>query len=753
MTQPAPAPLSWFFPLARPLTGAPLGNAIQGLLVWGERSLFITVARAGFWDRRGGQGIPSSTTFKRVRRALETDDEAALNTLFPSRAPGAAFPQQMGGGRFELTFADGLRPLDATLDLATAELSVRVGRHEDDSAAQTLVIRQDTSAELAWIDAPPALLAATDIRLRPAFELVKEDSMRALGIAPPVSWSDAGGGGFLQTLPADEPLAVAWARQPGRLLIATALGNGAEATVRARLQAFDAAAADAARLAFWTRYWADAARVHLPDPVLQRQYDYALYRQPGILRAGAPAGTLQGPWMEDTVIPPWSNDYHFNINVQLVYSAALATGQDEHMRPLWDMLRGWLPRLRELGEAFYQRPGALLIPHAVDDRCQLLGVFWAGVIDQACVAWMGHIAYQYYRYTGDKEHLRELAWPLLVGAFEGYHAALELVADAEGRRRYSLPVSVSPEFGGSERHECWGRDASFQLAALHATVRALREAAPVLGRPEDPRWADVATHLPPYTLVDSNTGSYGWVAGPSKRIALWEGKDLNESHRHHSHLGAIHPFCTIDPFAPEHHPIIARTINRWSVMGPGNWTGWCLPWASMICTRCGLPDAARGWLHVLANQFTNVGYATVHNSDDAGMFGWDDGSLAWPDHRKGPDYIHYEISELDAPLGAATAILEMLVTCRGDTVRIADRLPKHWRELSFQRIRTEGGFELSGTFRHGRVASLTVVSPRGGTLRLEHQLGPTWTLDGVACAEPLLVVNTAPGQIFHLAAS
>lgn len=747
---PSPEPLVWRFPLARPLTGVPLGNAKQGLLIWGESSLRITVARAGFWDRRGGQGILPATTYAAVRRALETDDGPLLDSLFPPRASGVPFPQQFGGGRLELTFAPSLRPLDATLDLATATLTVRIGRHEDDPTPSFLVIRQDATEEIAWIEPDASLLPGLTLHLQSAYELVRDNAMAALGIQSPLAWKAADDGGFVQSLPADEPLAVAWSKRPERILLATALGADCADTVRTRLRLFDAHAAESARLAFWSDHWARSARVSLPDPTLQRQYDYALYRQPGILRAGAPAGTLQGPWMEDTVIPPWSNDYHFNINVQLVYGAALATGHAEDMRPLWEMLRSWLPRLRELGEALYQRPGALLIPHAVDDRCQLLGVFWAGVIDQACVAWMGRMAYQYFRYTGDEAHLRDLAWPLLVGAFEGYHAALELITDAEGRQRYSLPVSVSPEFGGSERHECWGRDASFQLAALQAVLHDLRAAATQLGFAPDPRWADVTTHLPLYTLVDANTGSYAWVGPVNKRIGLWEGKDLSESHRHHSHLGAIHPFCTIDPFAPEHHPIVARTINRWSAMGPGNWTGWCLPWASMICTRCGLPDAARGWLHILANEFTNVGHATVHNADGAGMFGWDDGSLAWPDHRKGPDYLCYEISELDAPLGAATAILEMLITCSGDIVRITDRLPKHWRALSFERIRTEGGFEISGVFRHARATSLTVFCQRGGELRLRHSLGSAWTLDGVARDEALLVLNTAPGQILHL---
>ncbi len=745
---PHPAPFTWHFPLRRPHAGLPLGNGTQGLLIWGETSLLLTVARAGFWDHRGGSDILPSTTFAGVRRALESEDDPALAALFPKRASGAAFPQQMGGGRLEITFPEGMRPLDATLDLATAMVTVRIARHEDDPAPRLLRLRQSAEGEVCWMEGE--LISETNIRLLPAYDLVRDNAMAGLGITPPEAWQNPDGGGFLQPMPADAPLAVAWRKQPGLLLLATALGADAVEAVNSSLLGFDVIAADAARLAFWSGFWATAARVSLPDPTLQRQYDYGLYRQAGLIRRHAPAATLQGPWMEDTTIPPWSNDYHFNINVQLVYGAALATGQAAEMQPLWDMLREWLPRLRALGEGFYGAPGAMILPHAVDDRCQLMGSFWAGTIDQACIAWMASEAYKYYDFTGDTEFLRTLVWPLLEGSFVGYFAMLVARTDANGKKSYHLPISVSPEFGGSDRKKCWGRDASFQLAALHATIRLLRAAAPLLGKAEDPRWSDVATHLAPYSLVDAKDGGYGWIGQPAQRIALWEGNDLPESHRHHSHLAAIYPFCTINPFDPAHQKIVARSLNRWNTLGAGNWTGWCVPWASILCSRCGLPDAATSWLHLLARQFTNEGHATLHNADAAGVFAWDDGSLAWPDHRKGADYHAYEIMQMDAAMGAINAILELVVSCRDGVIHIADRLPKGWRDLEFNRVRTEGGFVIDGLFSHGRIEQLRIVSSRGGVLRIAPALGDIWTLDGVTRRETNSVLATQPGQTLRL---
>jgi hypothetical protein len=93
------------------------------------------------------------------------------------------------------------------------------------------------------------------------------------------------------------------------------------------------------------------------------------------------------------------------------------------------------------------------------------------------------MAWLNYRYGLDESILRDIAWPLLNGAFEGYWAMHE-----ENDGKFSLPISVSPEYRGSEMN-AWGRDASFQLAAWHMIAQILPDAARVLGKEIDPRWS------------------------------------------------------------------------------------------------------------------------------------------------------------------------------------------------------------------------------------------------------------------------
>jgi hypothetical protein len=767
-------PLTWNFPLPRTHTGALLGNGVQGLMVWGVETLNITMARAGFWDHRGGNLFASRTTYAEVRALLEAGDEAGLRQVFalPEQRPGQpSRPTQIGGGRIELRFGHGLRPVRAELDTDTATLLVTLRAPNGHEAAVT--IRQAVDAELAWVELDKAAHGPIDLRLVPSWEYVGSE-LAAVGCEPPELWHAENSGGFCQHLPEDPALAVAWQLRGGgsatagrheagllsseppvstivnnqQLVIATALGHEAVAAARALVHTADLDAARARSDAWWAEYHAGLPRVQLPDAVLQHAWEYGVYKLAGLTMPGGVPAALQGPWMEEYQLPPWSNDYHFNINVQMIYMPCLATGRFEHLWPLWELIGGWLPRLRDNAAHFFGAADALMMPHAVDDRCAAVGAFWTGMIDQACTAWMAQLAWLHYRYSGDERVLREVAWPLLSGAFNGYWAMLEeLIHEEHGEhgkgsssisvpsvssvdRMLSLPVSVSPEYNAAEMN-AWGRDATFQLAALHFLAATLPAAAELVGQPEDPRWAEVRRRLPPYVL-----------AGPPEkpRIALWRGQDLDESHRHHAHLGPIYPFRTIDPADEAHAAVVSNTLAHWIYRGAGLWSGWCIPWASVICARCGMPDAALAWLHYWKENFTNEGYGTLHNGAFPGM------TLIWGWPRDANGEL-LEIMQMDAGMGAVTAVQELLVQCFGDMITVLPGIPRPWRSLSFDGMWTEGGFRIGATVAEHSTREVRVTSTRGGRLRLAHGIKGAWSSDGTSGAGPLLERETQPGQV------
>lgn len=731
--------LDWTFPLPRPHTGMLLGNGIQGLMVWGDsNTLVITVGRAGFWDRRGGNNFSTRTNYQQVKQLLQAGDDEGLKAAFGTeegnRNWDALRPHQVGGGRLVVTLPAGLRLTKGNIDLDFG--IVRATAVDAKGKSHVVEIRQAVREELAVVFLPAKIAAATTVKLIPSWEFIKKD-VEPTGVKAPKTWNDAGGGGFLQTLPQDDPLAMAWKREANRVFIATHVGADALAQTQALLTAANADQLVADANTWWLGYWREVALVTLPDPVLQEIYDYGVYKQACVHPPHGLPSSLQGPFMEDYQLPPWSNDYHFNINIQMIYWPALMTNRASHFTPLWEMIQGWMPGMKTTGESFFGRPGALMMPHAVDDRCQVVGTFWTGTIDHGCAAWMAQMAWLNYRYTLDREVLTQVAWPLLTGTFEGYWAMLEEVPDGRGGKRFSLPVSVSPEYRGSGMN-AWGRDASFQLAALHLTAELLQQAAPLMGQPIDPRWAEVRARLPHYaTFSGVSNDDFG---NRNTRIALWEGQDLASSHRHHSHLAAIWPFVTLDPRDTLHQKTVEGAIGHWTQQGMGAWSGWCVPWAAVLNMRTGPVETGVARLHYWRENFVNEGRGTLHNANNNISV---IGSPIWS---KLPHKGYWEVMQLDAGFGALQAVLEILVQHRRDGIHVLPDIPLGWQTGEFTRIRTEGAFLLSAKVQEGKTQEIRVQSLQGGTLRLWHYLGSSWTLDGQPQTGPLLEREFKSGE-------
>jgi hypothetical protein len=116
------------------------------------------------------------------------------------------------------------------------------------------------------------------------------------------------------------------------------------------------------------------------------------------------------------------------------------------------------------------------------------------MLDVGCLAWLADMSWQYYQHTADTSHLRTITWPLLRGTLASYQRMFKDTV-VDGRPAKVLPYSVSPEWRGSQVSSV-GRNSSYQLAAVHATLRNLSLAAQELGMPQDPLWQQLsATEL------------------------------------------------------------------------------------------------------------------------------------------------------------------------------------------------------------------------------------------------------------------
>ena len=693
----------WKFPLPRTHTGIAMGNATTGLLVWGESNqLKITIARADLWDNRGGMAWTEKQNYFDIKKHLEANNETALREIFKSDTediPGQPRrPSVVPVGRLDLYLPEGSQLKTGVLNLTTAEASICYLRNE---AEYELKINLSVDSQSFCIDS----MAGEKIEIKsvPSWEFLG-DYFASISMKPPVLLET---GGWSQELPENDGICVAYKQADNVVYAITTRAKTAEKMIsnaNSELDAFEKSGITQLKqnnIRWWGNYWRNVPEIVIPNEKLDICYSYGLYKFACLTNPDGVPATLQGPWIEEYAMPPWSSDYHFNINVQMCYWPAYKANHLEHLRPLFDMVWSWREHLRENARAFVGVSDGFMMPHAVDDKCTCMGGFWTGTIDHACSAWIAQMMYQYFEYTGDRDFLKKIAYPFMKGTMRVFEEMLE-----KDGGKLCLPVSVSPEYRGAEM-DAWGKNASFQLAAVHNLCENLISAANELDDTPASIWQEISEKLPPYTLV----GAKG-----KERIALWEGTDLDESHRHYSHLAAICPFDTLDIFAPENIELINRTIQHWIYQGPGLWSGWSLPWASMLYSRMHNGDMAEQYLEILCRIYMNKGYGTLH---DCLLPGFSNIGAPLPlVNGPGESPSKREIMQLDAGMGAVTAVQDMLLHSRRGIIYIFPGMPSRWENAKFNDMPCEGGFQISAKITDSTLMPVTIKSTRGGKIRI-----------------------------------
>ena len=658
--------VKWDFPRTQSChEGIPFSDGVTGVLVWGGGdTINLTVGRADLWDHRGGYAWTAEQNYTNIVAAVRSGDEDRLRGLFKKETPKGEprNPYMLPLGRVVVKL-DG----DATLARGELDPFTGIGRiFLSDGKVIELAMSKKSRAFAMRVPGG----VAYELKSLPSTAFpVYERNLKPMGFekAVVIDGKAPNCGGFRWKLPADEPAWLTWGRKGRECAIKTGRGDKLVTEDGGR---FDVVAAEST--AQWKAFWERSAKVKVPDPVIQRIFDYGMYRFGAMTDPdGVPAG-LQGPWLEDDRLVPWNGDYHFNINVQECYSPAFRGGHLEHLMPLFRMVLSWRPRLRENAKKFCGIGDGYSLPHSVDDRGVCIGGFWTGTIDHGSTAWVAAMMYRYVKYSKDVEFLKAGAYDFMKGAFNVYRAMME-----EHEGRLSLPLGPSPEWGGASAKSAVGRDPSFQLAACHRLTMDLIDAAERLGEKPDPRWMDVEKRLPPYALING-------------RVALFGGQEHTESHRHHSHMAGYYPFDTIDLSTEDGQKVAWNTYSRWVEKGTGYWTGWCVPWASILHTHVGNASAAVELLRSWDAYFCNPGHGSLHNAYAPGFSSWTiSGSFAGSGAG--------QIMQMDGQCAATTAVMELLVHEVNGKVEFFRGCPVEWTDVSFENIALSDGTRVSGS--------------------------------------------------------
>ncbi len=670
------------FPLEHVQMGTAVGNGYLGLSVWGSGdTVNITVGCSALWDHQGGERWRPDQSYANVCGALAARDEKRIREIFPRPS---LMPSVIPLARIEVALKSARRVVLSHRDsLITAE-----------GAENTLEIRLSQSDKGLF-----AIRRISGYRLIPAYELAPV--LKERGFEAPRFLPD----GFVQAMPCDPAFGIRGKTAADGVFFRFFRNEPCE------VRAGGWRELERENRQYWSDFWEKVPELSTGDDIVDSFYYRGLFAFQCMTAAdGFPAG-LQGPWIEDSELPPWSSDYHFNINVEMCYWPACRAGLSGNLMPVFNMLESWKETLRLNAEYFVGIDDGYTMPHSVDDRCVNLAGFWPGTIDHTCAGWMAIMMAEYVRYSGDLEFLERFGFDFMRGTMRVYEAMLQF----DGKN-YVLPCETSPEFRGDAIDAC-GRNPSFHLAAIHRLLNELFSAADLLGRELPASWRDIQEKLPFYSECDGE-------------IALWDGLKLPESHRHHSHLAGICPFdCGGIP-----DEVKKRSEQSWISHGMGNWAGWSMPWAVMLHNRFGNAEMANLLIHIWPSVFMNRGGRTLHSPVFPGF------STIWGSDR---------IMQMDAGLGMVAAILDLFLYEEQGVLEIFHGLPESRNSFYCKNISAPGGFRFSGD-----AGSFSFTAVRDAELRFRFPAGRgNWSApDGARYAPNELVrcpLKTGETVVFH----
>ncbi|MDD3953596.1 MAG: hypothetical protein PHY82_06755 [Lentisphaeria bacterium] len=651
------------FPLDRPHTGVPLSNGNFGVLVWGSDTLNVTVNQNDLWDHRGGEYLDDRDRYAAfVEYAKTKGFDPGMNNLFHKTQTFTVRPRRLPAGRFEFHFASGIRPMQAELEYESGSLQVILS--DTTRLRLVSVLKQN----ILYLFDPAG--AVKSVTMRPATDFPKSASFNAeRGMGPYEMLPD----GWKIKAPADPEFTFR--------AVKTAYGYKVFTNDEGDDSAMDSQLAFTQ--AWWTSLRERTPRITTPDPWWNRFYDFSVYKLGAATCPFGKAGGLQGPWHEEYQEAQWSGDFHFNVNVQMIYGPCFALGIPEHLLPLFEMIesRDFQGALTRNAKALFKVDDAFWQLHAVDDRGAQCGGIGAGSsLDPACGAWTALLYWDYYRYTNDLAFLRNRAWPYIYKIMRGYECMLD--------KDFNIPVAISAEYASSNPNNCAvaGRNPSYQLAAIRKLADILMQAASILNLPERAVWRQILDKIPHYT-TSSGYDHYG--QRDESRIAIWEGQDLAVCHRHHSHLGAIWPFDSLpETFSGEMEAVLSNSIDHWISMGFGKWSEWCIPWANMIYTRMGLNEAPMQLFNIWKEIFVNEGLATVYLPRMLSLISHRRHDIAKPKDSN-------EVMQLDGTGGFLSAFNEMCAYTRFDKIRLFRGMPSKWGDVKVENLSLPGGGKLT----------------------------------------------------------
>ncbi|WP_328774442.1 glycosyl hydrolase family 95 catalytic domain-containing protein [Streptomyces sp. NBC_00286] len=410
------------------------------------------------------------------------------------------------------------------------------------------------------------------------------------------------------------------------------------------------------------------------DRALEALYfQYGRYLLIASSRPGSLPANLQGVWNNSTS-PPWSADYHTNINIQMNYWLAEAANLAETTAPydrFVEALRA--PGRRTAKEMFGSRGWVV---HNETNPYGFTGVHdWATAFwFPEAAAWLTGQMYEHYRFGGSTDYLRRTAYPVMKEAAEFWLDNLR--TDPRDGTLVVTP-SYSPEHGDFTAGAAMSQQIVYDLLTNTLEAAGILGDSPAFRRSLEKALAEVDPGL--------RIGSWG-------QLQEWKADldDPDDEHRHVSHLYALHPGRQIEPGTKWADAAKVSLTAR----GDGG-TGWSKAWKINFWARLRDGDHAH---KMLGEQLK---FSTLPN--------------LWDTH---PPF------QIDGNFGATSGMVEMLLQSQYDVIEVLPALPATWPDGSVRGLRARGGATVDIDWVDGRATRVALVASRTRRLTVRSGLLP-----------------------------
>lgn len=474
-------------------------------------------------------------------------------------------------------------------------------------------------------------------------------------------------------------------------------------------------------LSWWSKYWNQSA-IAIPDSVLEKQYFLEMYKFGAAARIDAPPISLQAVWTADNgKLPPWKGDFHHDLNTQLSYWPSYA-GNQLHLE---EGFLNWLWKLRPTFKKYtkdYFGTDGMNVPGVTTLEGEPMGGWIQYSFGQSVGAWLSQHFYLHWRYSMDREFLKQKAYPWIkdVALFLNEVA----IKTPEGKRK--LLISSSPEIYNNSRKAWFAETTNFDLALIRWTYEKAAELATELELPDEAKsWNQILSEWPELA-VDSDSG---FLFAP--------GFPFNESHRHFSHLMAFHPLGMVDVSKGEKDKLIIKhTLENLVKTTHDYWCGYSYSWLGNLYARALDGEKAAETLRIFSENFCLPNSFHVNGEQ----------------HNKGYSKMKYRPFTLEGNFAFASGIQEMLLQSHTKVVHIFPAIPASWANAKFEKLRAEGAFLISAEKKNGMVTNVELFSEKGGKLRLENPFGPLGFKDDMKYQKEgnVLIFDLKPGEKVNL---